>query len=72
MHSGLFIFALLALESVTINLIPLFPLKIKLCICAHMCMHVHGMHMGVMCGVCTFRCIAVCTAETQVCLWRYM
>lgn len=37
-----------------------------------MCMHVHGMHMGVMCGVCTFRCIAVCTAETHVCLWRYM
>lgn len=75
MHSGLFIFAVLALESVTINLLSLFPLKIKLCMCMHVCTHVHACAWyaygcDVWC-VCTFSCTVVCTAETHVCLWKY-
>lgn len=71
MHSGLFIFAVVALESVTINLISLFPLKIKLCMCVCMCahirMHVHGMHMGMMCGVCAHSGVQLCVLQKPMC-----
>lgn len=35
--------------------------------CAHMCMHVHGMHMGVMCGVCAHSGVQLCVLQKPMC-----